>query len=81
MNTSQRVILILLVISFIVGVSTGNRLYYRLTYLWTILFVGSWIWSFLSVRGIRIARSARALLKVRHVCRVRGVWRPRVRAA
>ena len=61
MNTSQRVILILLVISFIVGVSTGNRLYYRLTYLWTILFVGSWIWSFLSVRGIRIARSARAL--------------------
>jgi len=61
MNHSQRVILILLVVSFIIGVSTGNRLYYRLTYLWCFLFVGSWLWSLISVRGIRLVRSARAL--------------------
>jgi len=61
MNTSQRVTIILLTLSVIVGVATGEKLYYRLSYLWGFLLAGSWIWSRLSIRGIKVERSARAL--------------------
>jgi len=61
MNTSQRVTIILLALSVIAGVTTGAKLYYRLSYLWGFLLVGSWIWSRLSIRGVKVDRSARAL--------------------
>lgn len=61
MNTSQRVTLILLALSVIAGVATGEKLYYRLSYLWGFLLAGSWIWSRLSIRGLKVDRSARAL--------------------
>ena len=61
MNTSQRVFLILLALSMIAGVATGANLYYRLSYLWGFLLAGSWVWSRLSIRGLRVSRSARAL--------------------
>jgi uncharacterized protein (DUF58 family) len=61
MNTSQRVFLILLSLSMIAGVATGADLYYRLSYLWIFLLAGSWIWSRLSIRGLKVSRSARAL--------------------
>jgi uncharacterized protein (DUF58 family) len=61
MNTSQRVFLILLALSMIAGVATGADLYYRLSYLWIFLLAGSWIWSRLSIRGLKVSRSARAL--------------------
>ncbi len=61
MTTPQRVVLILLLLSLIAGFATGNQIYYRLTYLWVLLFFGGWLWSYLSLRGLHIARSARAL--------------------
>ena len=61
MNTSQRVTIILLALSVIAGVTTGEKLYYRLSYLWGFLLLGSWIWSHFSIRGLKINRSARAL--------------------
>lgn len=61
MNTSQRVTIILLTLSLIVGVATGEKIYYRLSYLWGFLLAGSWIWSRLSIRGVKVERSARAL--------------------
>jgi uncharacterized protein (DUF58 family) len=61
MNTSQRVTIILLALSVIAGVTTGEKIYYRLSYLWGFLLVGSWIWSHFSIRGLKLKRSARAL--------------------
>jgi uncharacterized protein (DUF58 family) len=61
MNASQRVTIILLALSVIAGVTTGVKIYYRLSYLWGFLLIGSWIWSRLSVRGLKVDRSARAL--------------------
>jgi uncharacterized protein (DUF58 family) len=61
MNTSQRVTIILLALSVIAGVTTGEKLYYRLSYLWGFLLLGSWVWSHFSIRGLIINRSARAL--------------------
>ncbi len=61
MNSSQRVILVLLAISLIAGVTTGNQIYYRLSYLWALLFFGGWLWSVLSLRKLHLTRTARAL--------------------
>ena len=61
MNTSQRVTIILLALCVIAGATTGIKIYYQLSYLWGFLLIGSWIWSRLSVRGLRVDRSARAL--------------------
>lgn len=60
MNLSQRVVLILLALSLGAGVATGGQIYYRLSYFWGLLFFGSWIWSALSLRGVRLERTARA---------------------
>ena len=61
MTTGQRVILVLLACSLVAGLATGTVLYYRLTFLWAVLFFGSWGWSAFSLRGIRFSRSARTL--------------------
>lgn len=61
MNVAQRVILLLLVVSLLAGLVWGETLYFRLAYLWGFLFFGGWLWSRLSLRGLRFSRSARAL--------------------
>jgi len=61
MKLAQRAVLILFALSLIAGVATGNQLYYRLAYLWGLLFFGAWIWSFFTLRGLKLERSARAL--------------------
>jgi uncharacterized protein (DUF58 family) len=61
MTISLRVVLILLAVCLLAGASTGNQVYYQLSYLWGFLLVGSWIWSQWSVRGVSIVRSARTL--------------------
>jgi uncharacterized protein (DUF58 family) len=61
MTVSLRIVLILLAISLVAGAATGNRIYYRLVYLWAFLLIFSWTWSYFSVRGIRIKRLARTL--------------------
>jgi uncharacterized protein (DUF58 family) len=61
MSSSQRIVLILLVISLLAGLVTGARFYYRLSYVWAILYVGSWLLSRLSLRGVKLDRRARFL--------------------
>lgn len=61
MTGSLRFVLFLLAASLIAGASTGNRLYYQLGYLWMILLGVSYVWSYFSVRGIQVTRTARTL--------------------
>ena len=61
MNASQRVVLSLLVVSVLAGIVTGSPFYYRLGYLWVFLFVGSWGFSKLALRGVEVRRTARTL--------------------
>ncbi|MCI0518662.1 MAG: DUF58 domain-containing protein [Chloroflexi bacterium] len=61
MTTSQRVVLFLLAASLLAGVVTGSTLYYRITYVWMILFVGSWVMSRVALRGVKFQRAARSL--------------------
>jgi uncharacterized protein (DUF58 family) len=61
MNTGQKVVLALLALSLITGLSTGGKLYYRLSVFWILLFFGSWLWSIFSLRSLDFKRSARTL--------------------
>jgi uncharacterized protein (DUF58 family) len=61
MNTGQRIVLIILVLSLFAGIVTGSQLYYRLTYLLALLMIISWLWSKLVLRGLRFRRRARTL--------------------
>ncbi|HEY5574439.1 MAG TPA: DUF58 domain-containing protein [Anaerolineales bacterium] len=59
MSSGQTIVLVLLALSIIAGAVTGSQLYFRLSYLWGLLFASSWIWALLSLRGVRFARRAR----------------------
>lgn len=59
MTYALRVVIILLAISIIAGAVTGSSLYYRFSYLWGFLLIGSWLMSFMTLRGIEVKRSAR----------------------
>jgi uncharacterized protein (DUF58 family) len=61
MAYAQRVVIILLALSLLAGVMTGAPLYYRLSYLWGFLLVGSWVMSWISLRGVKVHRVARSL--------------------
>jgi uncharacterized protein (DUF58 family) len=61
MTTGQRVVILLLALSLIAGAMTGSTLYYRLSYLWGLLLLGSWLMSTLSLRGVSVQRTARTL--------------------
>ena len=61
MTVSLRIVLILLALSLLVGASTGNQVYYQMSYLWILLLAGSWAWSHFSIRGLKIKRIARTL--------------------
>ncbi len=61
MNTSasRYVIWLLLGISVLALAITGSEIYSRLTYVWVILLFGTWVWSKLSLRGIKVYRKPR----------------------
>jgi uncharacterized protein (DUF58 family) len=59
MTTGQRVVLTLLALSLLGGVVTGAQIYYRLSYVWLFLIFGNWIWAVLSLRGLKLNRTAR----------------------
>jgi uncharacterized protein (DUF58 family) len=59
MTNSQRVLLLLLAASLLAGAATGGRLYYQLVYIWILVFVGSWVWSRLSLQGLQLQRTIR----------------------
>lgn len=61
MTIGQRVVLILLGLSLLGGVITGSQIYYRLSYVWLLLYLGNWVWAILSLRGVRVKRNARSL--------------------
>jgi uncharacterized protein (DUF58 family) len=58
---SARLVLILLGASLFAGAITGTPLYFRLSYLWAGLLMVSWLMSRLSLRGVKLRRTARAL--------------------
>ena len=60
MTSGQRVVLILLVASLAAGIITGAVFYYRLAYLWLFLYIGSWLLSRFSLRGVELRRTARS---------------------
>jgi uncharacterized protein (DUF58 family) len=61
MTLARRIVLFILLVSLIAALATGNPIYYRLTYFWALLFFGSWLWSFFSLRGLSFKREARTL--------------------
>lgn len=61
MTTGQKVVLALFALSLLAGLATGGKLYYRLSVFWALLYFGSWLWSFISLRGLHFKRSARTL--------------------
>ena len=61
MTQTQRIVVILLALSILAGVLTGDQLYYRLIFLWALLLFGTWIFTKTSLRGIKVFRKARFL--------------------
>ena len=61
MTTGQRIVLLLLLLSILAGTVTGSQLYYRLGYLWAVLFIGSWLWSRFSLQGLSLVRRPRSM--------------------
>lgn len=61
MTYAFRIVLVLLLVSLIAGALTGVSLYYRLSYVWGGLLLVSWGMSRLSLRGVRMSRTARTL--------------------
>jgi uncharacterized protein (DUF58 family) len=59
MNTSLRIVLILLVVCLLGGVISGSQFYYRLAYFWLLLLVFSFVMSRLALRGVNFRRTAR----------------------
>lgn len=59
MTTGTKVVIVLLFISIIAGVVTGTSIYFRLAYVWAVLLVVSWLWSWHILRGVSLQRKAR----------------------
>lgn len=59
MTRSLRVVAALLGLSLLALTLTGSPIYSRLSYLWGLLLLGSWVWSALALRGVQVRREAR----------------------
>ena len=60
MTVGARIVVILLLVSIVAGVVTGSSIYFRLSYVWAVLLVVSWLWSWQILRGVKLSRKARA---------------------
>jgi uncharacterized protein (DUF58 family) len=60
MTVGARIVIVLLLVCVIAGVVSGASIYFRLAYIWAILLVVSWIWSWQILRGMKMVRKARA---------------------
>jgi len=58
---SPHVVLALLGLSLLALAVTGLPIYARLSYLWGLLLVGSWLWAALALRKVEVRRTARTL--------------------
>jgi uncharacterized protein (DUF58 family) len=62
MRSSARYLFLTLFAASLFGVlTTGAALYTRLAYFSALLLVGSWLWTFLALRGVSLTRRARSL--------------------
>ena len=59
MTVSLRIVLGLFALSLLALALTGVPVYARLSYLWGLLLLGSWGWTKLALRGVRVARRSR----------------------
>lgn len=59
MTTGARIVLLLFAISLIAGAVSGSELYFRISYVWGLLLIFSWFWSWHSLRGMRFSRRPR----------------------
>ena len=60
MTVGARIIIIFLLASFLAGIVTGESVYFRLSYIWVVLIIVSWLWSWQVLKGIKMVRKARA---------------------
>ena len=60
MSSSFRVVLGLLGVCLLALAVTGSPVYSRLSYLWATLLIGTFIWSRLSLLGIKMTRQPRS---------------------
>ncbi len=59
MNTPQKIVIGLFLLSLLSGVISGASLYYRLAYFWGGLWIFTWLYSRIALRGIEFKRVAR----------------------
>jgi len=57
---TRRVVFILLVVTLLLGLITGGVLFIRISYLWGIILIVSWLWLSGASRGLSLRRSIRA---------------------
>jgi uncharacterized protein (DUF58 family) len=55
-----RIVVILLLASIIAGVVSGESIYFRLAYIWAVVLIVSWLWSWQILRGVVLVRKPRA---------------------
>jgi uncharacterized protein (DUF58 family) len=61
LSPGAKVVLILFALSIFGGIVTGSQFYYRIGYFWAFLFIGSWLWSIVVLRGLQLKRKERTL--------------------
>jgi uncharacterized protein (DUF58 family) len=60
MSTGARIVLILFIASLIAGAVSGTQFYFRIAYVWGLLLLISWLWSWHILKGVTLTRQARA---------------------
>ncbi|UCD43384.1 MAG: DUF58 domain-containing protein, partial [Chloroflexota bacterium] len=55
-----RIVIVLLLVSVVAGVVSGESTYFRLAYVWAGLLIVSWLWSWQILRGVEMVRKARS---------------------
>ena len=57
---TRRVVVVLFIISVLLGITTGGLVFFRMSYLWAIIFMVSWWWLSSASRGLNLRRTIRA---------------------
>ena len=60
MSKALRIILVLIILTGIAALVTGDMIYIRLLYIWALLIVVNWSWTQLSLRGVTFERKPHA---------------------
>lgn len=59
MTVGARIVIVLLIFSIIAGAVSGKSIYFRLAYIWAVLLIASWLWSWHILKGVELQRKAR----------------------